>query len=68
MVDEIVPGSTVQTDADWDTWLAGQYSTEYHPSCSNAMLPLELGGVVDQNLIVYGTCEYSFSTLSCSTV
>lgn len=29
--------------------------TEYHPSCTCAMLPLELGGVVDSNLLVYGT-------------
>jgi len=29
--------------------------TEYHYSCTTAMLPLDLGGVVDANLIVYGT-------------
>ena len=29
--------------------------TEFHPSGTCAMLPLELGGVVDPNLLVYGT-------------
>lgn len=29
--------------------------TEYHPSGTCAMLPLKFGGVVDSNLLVYGT-------------
>lgn len=29
--------------------------TEYHPSGTCAMMPLEIGGVVDSNLLVYGT-------------
>ncbi|KAI0348761.1 hypothetical protein OH77DRAFT_1378557, partial [Trametes cingulata] len=52
--DEVSPGSAVQSDDDWDKWLAGQIGTEYHPSCSCAMLPKEQGGVVDENLKVYG--------------
>ncbi|KAI0640658.1 GMC oxidoreductase [Trametes meyenii] len=52
--DEVSPGSSVQSDDDWDKWLAGQIGTEYHPSCSLAMLPRELGGVVDADLKVYG--------------
>ncbi len=44
----------MQSDADWAKWLATQVGTEYHPSCTCAMLPLELGGVVDANLKVYG--------------
>ncbi|KKY36905.1 putative gmc oxidoreductase [Diaporthe ampelina] len=36
--------------------LARQYlATEFHPSGSTAMLPLDLGGVVDTELRVYGT-------------
>lgn len=36
--------------------LAKQHlATEFHPSGSTAMLPLELGGVVDTELRVYGT-------------
>ncbi|KAF3767359.1 hypothetical protein M406DRAFT_237359, partial [Cryphonectria parasitica EP155] len=30
-------------------------ATEFHPSGTTAMLPLELGGVVDSELVVYGT-------------
>lgn len=51
---ETVPGATVQTDEEWETWLRGQVFTEYHPSSTCAMLPRELGGVVDANLRVYG--------------
>ncbi|KAL4246796.1 GMC oxidoreductase family protein [Abortiporus biennis] len=55
MLTEVVPGSTVATDADWDNWLATTIGTEFHPSCSCAMLPKAQGGVVDANLKVYGT-------------
>ncbi|KAJ5611192.1 CAZyme family AA3 [Penicillium lagena] len=48
------PGSSVQTDEEWEDWLRGAGGTEYHPSSSCAMLPREQGGVVDANLRVYG--------------
>ncbi|PSR74854.1 hypothetical protein PHLCEN_2v9497 [Hermanssonia centrifuga] len=48
----ISPGPCVQTDDDWDTWLATAFGTEYHPSCSCAMLLQNQGGVVDANLKV----------------
>ena len=51
---ETTPGSSVQTDDEWDTWLAGTIGTEYHPSSSCAMLPRAQGGVVDADLKVYG--------------
>ncbi|KAJ6010911.1 hypothetical protein N7451_002323 [Penicillium sp. IBT 35674x] len=51
---ETAPGSDVSTDDEWVTWLRGATSTEFHPSSTCAMLPLELGGVVDANLLVYG--------------
>lgn len=54
---EISPGSNVVTDADWDAWIPGVIGTEYHPSCTCAMLPLGLGGVVDPNLKLYGTAN-----------
>ncbi|THH29224.1 hypothetical protein EUX98_g4966 [Antrodiella citrinella] len=54
LTDEIMPGPSVSSDTDWETWLAGQIGTEYHPSCSCAMLPEAQGGVVDANLKVYG--------------
>ena len=55
LLSETSPGSSVQTDSDWETWLAGQIGTEYHPAMSCAMLPQEQGGVVDAKLVVYGT-------------
>lgn len=57
LTDELSPGSSVSSDDDWDTWLAGSIGTEYHPSCSCAMLPQAQGGVVDANLKVYGLGE-----------
>ncbi len=51
---EVSPGSSVQSDDDWDKWIANAYGTEFHPSCSCAMLPNEQGGVVDSHLKVYG--------------
>ncbi|KAJ5760369.1 hypothetical protein N7520_007525 [Penicillium odoratum] len=51
---ETAPGSNVTTDDEWVKWLRGAASTEFHPSSSCAMLPRELGGVVDANLLVYG--------------
>ena len=44
----------MQTDDEWDEWLREVAFTEYHPSSSCAMLPLDQGGVVDANLRVYG--------------
>lgn len=59
MAEEISPGSSVQSDEQWETWLAQNSYTEYHPSCSCAMLPQTQGGVVDANLRVYGLSECS---------
>ncbi|KAG8927754.1 hypothetical protein FRC02_007811 [Tulasnella sp. 418] len=55
--EEVAPGPSVQTDADWEAWLRTKVGTEYHPSCTCAMLPLDQGGVVDPNLKVFGLCE-----------
>lgn len=54
MTGETAPGSEVQSDEQWEDWLRGQVGTEFHPSSTCAMLPLEQGGVVDANLRVYG--------------
>ncbi|KAG8919964.1 hypothetical protein FRC01_001012 [Tulasnella sp. 417] len=51
---EVSPGPDVQTDEQWDAWLRTVVSTEFHPSCTCAMLPLDQGGVVDAHLKVYG--------------
>ena len=52
---EVVPGTGVSTDEQWDQWIRNNVGTEYHPSSSCSMLPRESGGVVDANLLVYGT-------------
>ena len=54
VLNEISPGTAVQSDDDWDAFAAKTYGTEFHPSCSCAMLPLAQGGVVDSDLKVYG--------------
>ncbi|KAK4228687.1 putative GMC oxidoreductase [Podospora fimiseda] len=50
------PGtSTTNTDAQWTNFITQTMSpSEFHPVGTCAMLPLELGGVVDENLKVYG--------------
>ncbi|KAJ3834488.1 hypothetical protein F5878DRAFT_355510 [Lentinula raphanica] len=52
---ETTPGSSVSSDDDWNTWIKSAVGTEYHPTGTCAMLPLELGGVVSPSLLVYGT-------------
>lgn len=55
LLSETSPGSSVSTDTDWDTWLAENIGTEYHPAGTCAMLPLASGGVVAPDLKVHGT-------------
>ncbi|WFD33246.1 hypothetical protein MCUN1_000059 [Malassezia cuniculi] len=55
VAEEVKPGSAVQTDEDWEKWIRQNIGTEFHPSCTCSMLPQEAGGVVDKNLLVYGT-------------
>jgi len=52
---ETVPGDKVQSNEDWEDWIRSAAGTEYHPSSTCAMLPRHDGGVVDENLKVYGT-------------
>ncbi len=55
-VSEYEPGTdVVQTDAEWLAYVRNNTNTFYHPVGTCAMLPEEEGGVVDRNLIVYGT-------------
>ena len=65
MLSEVSPGPAVQSDDDWDAWIANAFGTEFHPSCSCAMLPLDLGGVVDSELKVYGLGEFLPGTRAC---
>lgn len=43
------------TDDDYTTFIRQSLGTEYHPSGTTAMLPYNLGGVVDSNLLMYNT-------------
>ncbi|KAL2429660.1 GMC oxidoreductase family protein [Exophiala dermatitidis] len=54
MKEEVYPGSAVQTDEEWEEWMRSGVFTEFHPSSTCSMLPLDQGGVVDANLRVYG--------------
>lgn len=52
---EFAPGTAVVSDEALADVVRNHITpSEYHPSGTCAMLPLELGGVVDQNLRVYG--------------
>ncbi|KAH6643240.1 glucose oxidase [Boeremia exigua] len=43
------------SDGEWEAWLKATYRSNFHYIATAAMMPRELGGVVDSNLIVYGT-------------
>lgn len=51
---EVSPGAVISTDAEWDAWIPTVAVTEYHPSCTCSMMPLELGGVIGPDLRVHG--------------
>ncbi|UQC79066.1 GMC oxidoreductase [Colletotrichum lupini] len=52
---EYAPGPDVTSDEDLKAYIAGAMSpTDYHPVGTASMMPLNLGGVVDQTLRVYG--------------
>ncbi|KAL1841780.1 hypothetical protein VTJ49DRAFT_6618 [Mycothermus thermophilus] len=52
---ELSPGRSVQTDQQFADYFARTLSpTEFHPVGTCAMMPRELGGVVDEELRVYG--------------
>ncbi|KAK4236597.1 hypothetical protein C8A03DRAFT_35497 [Achaetomium macrosporum] len=52
---EFAPGLDVTTDEQWRAYLEETVSpSEFHPAGTCAMLPRELGGVVDEELRVYG--------------
>ena len=52
---EVVPGANVTTDGQIKEALrASMVPTYSHPCCACPMMPRELGGVVDPDLLVYG--------------
>ncbi|KAJ4355151.1 hypothetical protein N0V95_003173 [Ascochyta clinopodiicola] len=66
---ELDPGPTLPLDSDVADWLVGQgklYASNAHQVGTAAMLPRELGGVVDARLRVYGT--RGLRVVDCSVV
>jgi choline dehydrogenase-like flavoprotein len=55
-VSEYEPGlDVVQTDEEWLAYVRNSTNTFYHPVGTCAMLPIDCGGVVDAELMVYGS-------------
>ncbi|PYH94523.1 alcohol oxidase [Aspergillus ellipticus CBS 707.79] len=55
---ETSPGAAVATDAEesvWEDWLLTEYRSNFHPVGTAAMMPKAKGGVVSEQLTVYGT-------------
>lgn len=61
---ESEPGPAVQTDADFAAWVKQDVRTEYHVLGTASMLPRNQNGVVDPNLLVYGTSNVRVVDLS----
>jgi len=49
------PDPSIQSDADIETFIRNTSSPIYHPIGTAALGPEDWGGVVDENLLVYGT-------------
>jgi choline dehydrogenase len=54
---EVEPGTHITSDDDVKQWLTQNVRSDWHPVGTCAMLPQKLGGVVDSNLLVYGTAN-----------
>ncbi|KZM27094.1 Choline dehydrogenase [Ascochyta rabiei] len=52
-----VPRNASFADKRWATWIKGSFSGNSHPVTTCAMMGSELGGVVDSEGKVYGTCN-----------
>ncbi|KAK5114083.1 hypothetical protein LTR62_002652 [Meristemomyces frigidus] len=57
-VDEYEPGSEVQSDAQWETFVRNNTNTFYHPVGTCAMLLRQETGVVDPMLLVLWDDEF----------
>nr|BBE38584.1 FAD-dependent glucose dehydrogenase [Aspergillus carneus]BBE38585.1 FAD-dependent glucose dehydrogenase [synthetic construct] len=58
---ESTPGYTTvpanATDEQWAAWINKASRSNFHPVGTAAMMPQDMGGVVDPNLVVYGTAN-----------
>jgi len=63
---EVEPSPAVQTAAQWREFAAKTMGSFYHPVGTCAMLPEADGGVVDADLVVYGT--ENLRVVDCSVI
>ncbi|KZV71755.1 GMC oxidoreductase [Peniophora sp. CONT] len=64
VVAEANPGPNCTTDEQLTEWLKSYMATTYHTAATCSMLPREKNGVVDPNLVVYGTSNIRVCDLS----
>ncbi|THU81535.1 hypothetical protein K435DRAFT_936206 [Dendrothele bispora CBS 962.96] len=62
---EFEPGTDKETDAEIEEWLRGVVASDNHEVGSLAMLPKDMGGVVDTELLVYGTSNVRVVVIKC---
>lgn len=55
MGSQVNPSVNTTTREQWIGWLRNQLHTEFHPCGTASMMPRNLGGVVNNELLVYGT-------------
>jgi choline dehydrogenase-like flavoprotein len=61
-------GTKITTDSDLAKYIRDKITpTQYHPVGTRAKMPLELGGVVDEELMVYGIGRLSIVDASMIT-
>jgi choline dehydrogenase-like flavoprotein len=53
----VVPQNATAGDGKWEEWIRGSFNGNSHPVSTCAMRKRELGGVVDKEGRVYGTCN-----------
>lgn len=63
---EFEPGVDVQTESQWRDFAKKAMGSFYHPVGTCAMLPEKAGGVVNADLIVYGTAN--LRVVDCSII
>ncbi|VDB94037.1 unnamed protein product [Peniophora sp. CBMAI 1063] len=61
---EVLPGPECTTDDQLTKWVKKHMMTTFHTAGTCSMLPREMSGVVDSNLVVYGTSNVRVCDLS----
>ncbi|KAK2466602.1 hypothetical protein APHAL10511_000860 [Amanita phalloides] len=51
---EVYPGSSVQTQDQWEQYVTHNINIGYHSVGTSSLLPRDKNGVVDANLMIYG--------------